>query len=118
MATDRPDPAPCDPEIFWRGEGVCVVDGSSNAVERWVQAVAKRAKAQVDWHYSGGRANVLHLGDDASRQRVLGVINELEGELEGRILSVGGPALYRAGDAVPEGTITVDPDLGPIVARK
>ena len=104
MATDGPNPAPCDPEIFKNGNGVCVIDGSSNAVERWVQTVAKKADARVDWHYSGGRANVLHLGDDESRQRVLDAINELEGELEGRILSVGGPALYRNGvDEVPDG---------------
>lgn len=118
MATDGPTPLPCNPDIFKNGKGVCVLDGSSNAVERWVQAVAKKADAQVDWHYSGGRANVLHLGDDESRQRVLNAIEELKGELDGHILSVGGPALYRAGDEVPEGTIAVDPDLGPIVAKQ
>lgn len=118
MATDGHTPADCNPEIFDKGKGICVVDGRSNAVERWVQSVAKKANAQVDWHYSGGRANVLHLGDDASRQRVLNAINELEGSLDGTILSVDGPALYRAGDTLPEGTIAVDADLGPIVARK
>jgi hypothetical protein len=87
MATDGPDPPPCNPEIFKNGRTVCVLDGSSNAVERWVQSVAKKANAQVDWHYSGGRANVLHLGDDDSRQRVLEVIENLRGELKGRILS-------------------------------
>ena len=104
MATDGPTPAPCNPDIFKKGRGVCVVDGSSNAVERWVQSVAKKANAQVDWHYSGGRANVLHLGDDESRQRVLNAINELEGELKGRILSVDGPALYRNGIEDPDAT--------------
>lgn len=104
MATDGPDPAPCNPDIFKKGRGVCVIDGSSNAVEHWVQSVAKKANAQVDWHYSGGRANVLHLGDDASRQRVLNAINELEGELKGRILSVDGPALYRNGVEDPDAT--------------
>jgi hypothetical protein len=118
MSTDGPTPAPCKSEIFKDGRGVCVVDGRSNAVERWVQAVAKKADAQVDWHYSGGRANVLHLGDDASRERVLSAINELESELDGAILSVDGPTLYRAGDEVPEGTIAVDSDLGPIVVRQ
>ncbi len=97
MATDGPNPTPCNPDIFNKGQGVCVVDGSSNAVERWVQSVAKKANAQVDWHYSGGRANVLHLGDDDSRQLVLNAIDELEGDLDGSILSVGGPALYRKG---------------------
>lgn len=104
MATDGPDPAPCNPDIFKKGKGVCVVDGSSNAIERWVQSVAKKANAQVDWHYSGGRANVLHLGDDESRQRVLNAINELEGELKGSILSIDGPTLYRNGVQDPGAT--------------
>jgi hypothetical protein len=118
MATDGPTPTPCNPEIFKKGEGVCILAGSSNAVERWVQSVAKKANAQVDWHYSGGRANVLHLGDKDSRQRVFNAIEELKGDLDAvQLLSVGGPALYRAGDTVPDGTIAVDPDLGPIVAR-
>jgi hypothetical protein len=97
MATDGPTPPPCDQKIFKKGKGVAVLDGSSNAVENWVRAVAKKANARVDWHYSGGRANVLHLGDEESRQRVLNAIHELEGELQGRILDVGGPALYRNG---------------------
>src|SRR3990167_1053005 len=83
MSSDGPTPPPCNPDIFKKGRGVCVLDGSSNAVERWVKAVAAKANAQVDWHYSGGRANVLHLGDDESRQRVLNTINKLEGELKG-----------------------------------
>lgn len=104
MATDGPTPSPCNPDIFKHGEGVCVVDGSSNAVERWVKAVAKKADAKVDWHYSGGRANVLHLGDDGSRQRVLNAISELRGTLKGTVLSVGGPALYRNGVEDPNAT--------------
>ncbi len=97
MATDGPNPTPCNPEIFTKGQGVCVIDGSSNAVEQWIQSVAKKADSQVDWHYSGGRANVLHLGNDESRQRVLNAISELESELDGTILSVDGPTLYRNG---------------------
>ena len=113
MATDGPTPKPCNPDIFKKGKGVCVVDGSSNAVERWVQMVAKKANAQVDWHYSGGRANVLHLGNEASRQRVLNAIEELKGKLQGTILRVDGPALFRNGvDEWPEGALAADPDLG------
>ncbi|MFZ2484420.1 MAG: hypothetical protein WAX80_01525 [Minisyncoccia bacterium] len=118
MADDEPTLSPCDPEIFASGRGVCVIDGKSIAIERFVRAVAEKANARVDWHYSGGRGNVLHLGDDESRQRVLQSIDELESSLEGRILSVGGPALYRNNvDTVPENTIAVDPDFGPILSR-
>ncbi len=118
MAKGRPILAQCDPEIFENGKGVCVVSGEPDDVERWVRLVAKKANAKVDWHYSGGRASVLHLGDEASRQRVLSAINELKSKIKGHILSVGGPALYRHGDEVPKGTIAVDPDFGPMIARE
>lgn len=108
MATDGPDPPPCDPEIFENGKGVCVIAGSANALERWVRAVAKIANAKLDWHYSGGRGNVLHLGDADSRQRVFNAIEELKDKLDGQMLRVGGPALYRAGDPLPDGVIAVD----------
>jgi len=91
MATDGPTPPPCDPEIFQNGTTVCVLYAPSNAAERWVQSVAKKANARVDWHYFGGRANVLHLGDTESRQRVLEAIHDLRGELRGTILGVRSP---------------------------
>ena len=68
---------PCKKKIFEEGELVCMLEGSSNRVERWVKRVAKKAKAQVDWHYAGGRAMVLHLGDTASRYRTMAAIKEL-----------------------------------------
>lgn len=105
MATDGPDPKPCDPDIFKKGKGICVIDGSSNAVENWVKKIAQEANAKVDWHYSGGRANVLHLGNKTSRQRVLVAIDKFKDQLNGTILSVGKPALFRRGvDEVPKGT--------------
>lgn len=102
IMTDR-----CDSEVFRKGKGVCTIYGNYNAVERWVRLVAQKSGARVDWHYSGGRANVLHLGNKRSRRRVLKAIKELESELEGYILSIGGPALYRHGvdPPFPKGTI-------------
>lgn len=93
MATDSPAPPDCDPEIYKKGKNVCTIDGPSNAVERWVKIVAARSEAKLDWHYVGGRANVLHLGDAQSRQRVLNAIDELKGELDGTILDVAGPPM-------------------------
>ncbi len=126
MSTDGPTPPPCDSKIFEKGRGVCILEGSSNAVETWVKAVAQRANAQVDWHYSGGRANVLHLGDDESRERVLNAIDELKAELKGSILSVDAPALYRNGVEDPNETGAVvhkidgrlvleDPTVGAVI---
>ncbi len=86
MATDGPTPPPCDPDIFEHGTPVVVLDGSSNAIERWVKMVAATAGAAVDWHYVGGRARVLHLGDDASRARVYAAIDDLEPQLQGAVL--------------------------------
>ena len=104
MATDGPDPPPCNLNILKKGKSVCVVRGSPNAVERWVQSVAKKANAQVDWHSVGGQAVVLHLGDDASRQRVLEAINQLKDELQGQILRINGVDFYRNGVEDPNAT--------------
>ena len=103
-------PQPCDQEIFQKGEGVCTLDGdwdeelgtSSQNVEQWVKSVAEKANARVDWHFSGGIASVLHLGDEASRKRVMRAIDELEPLLKGRIFSKGTPAPYRKGVNNPD----------------
>ncbi len=64
MATDGPTPAPCDPEIYKSGEVVFVTNTiPSNAMEQWVRAVAKESGQPVDWHFVGGRAVVLALGN-------------------------------------------------------
>lgn len=87
---------PCHPEIFKDGKGVCIVEGSSDAVEHWVLEIARRANARMDWHFNHGKASVLHLGDDASRQRVITTINELRSNLQGKVISIDDPsAVYR-----------------------
>ncbi len=64
MATDGPTPPPCDPKIFADGEQVFVTDTiPSNAMEGWVKQVAELSGQPVDWHFVGGRAEVLALGD-------------------------------------------------------
>lgn len=37
--------------------------GGSNAIERWVQKIAKVSGELVDWHFAGGRVMVLALGN-------------------------------------------------------
>ena len=64
MATDGPTPAPCDSEVFEKGESVFVTHTiPSNAMDGWVKKVAELSGQRVDWHFFGGRANVLALGD-------------------------------------------------------
>ncbi len=92
MATGSPTLPPCEQEIYSNGKIVCVVDGRSNAVERWVKAVAQESNARVDWHYCGGRAHVLHLGNEQSRERVMAAIENLKDLLDGQILSIGSSA--------------------------
>lgn len=55
----------CDSEVFSKGQSLAALDGCSKDVEPWVQEVAKRSGQRVDWHYSGGIAHVLVLGDHA-----------------------------------------------------
>lgn len=86
MATDGPTPPPCDQEIFAKGNTILILSGSSNMIENWVKKVVAEANARIDWHYCGGRANVLHLGDEASRLRSLEAINKLLPELTGQVL--------------------------------
>ncbi len=63
-ATDGPCPPPCNPEIFAKGEQVFLTNSiPSNAMEGWVRKVAKESGQPVDWHFAGGHARVLALGD-------------------------------------------------------
>ncbi|NQT49207.1 hypothetical protein HQ571_00780 [Candidatus Kuenenbacteria bacterium] len=118
MATDGPDPTPCDIEIFKEGKPVALLTGSSNAVENWVKEVARTANARVDWHYSGGVAQVLHLGDMDSRRRVEKAIIGMPKDENPRVrhrLPSGSEGLYRKGVTVaPKGAIasSMDPNTG------
>ena len=118
----------CDQDVFDKGHSVAMVDGCMYRVEEWVQAVAKSSGQRLDWHYSGGIANVLYLGDHA---KVLEAVEQLRSALEretfrepkscgscsgdthraGRILrlfDVGAHGPYRAGDALPPEVLAVD----------
>ena len=74
MSSDGPTPPPCNQEIFKKGQPVAILNAAPNATEQWVKAVARTAKARVDWHYAAGRAVVLCLGNWADKIRVAKVI--------------------------------------------
>jgi len=64
MEPDERDPAPCAPEIYKNGTLVLTTHTISvDGFEEWVQAVARRSGQPVDWHFVGGVACVLALGD-------------------------------------------------------
>lgn len=122
MATDGPTPPNCDPEIFKNGHTICTLDGSSNAIERWVKSLTQETDARLDWHYCGGVGNVLHLGDDESRERVISALRsrfsaERE-ESNPRIMSISGDNLFRAGvHEFPEDAIAYAHDVGFMAAE-
>jgi hypothetical protein len=70
----------CNQEVFENGKPLLLVDtgevGGAAVFELWVQGVARDSGQPVDWHYSGGIAQVLALGDwnkaqDAARCAVM-----------------------------------------------
>lgn len=64
MATDGPDPTPCDKDIFERGFVVYQTHGvSSNRMEGWIKRIAFESGQPVDWHFAAGYAIVKGLGD-------------------------------------------------------
>lgn len=106
MSSDR-----CDKDVFKNGEAVCCFHAPSKPTEAWVQKVAAESGQRVDWHYSGGYANVLFLGDYAKvRAAVEKLLPELTAiKAEGfRIFESPSRGLYRSGDELPEGVIAVD----------
>lgn len=115
MATDGPTPPACDPEVFQHGEPIILLSGSSNMVENWVRGVAVSADARLDWHYSGGVAQVLHLGDETSWDRTqlaidsqIGDFRSAGGSVVRQIKEKGQHGIYRSGvDDAPAGAIAV-----------
>lgn len=118
---------PCNSNVFKNGHSIATLDACMHRAEAFVQAVAKESGQSVDWHYSGGIANVLYLGDydkvkDAFDKRVRMLSEPMKREpgecgscsgdshREGRIFrtyerAAHGP--YRAGDELDPGTIAV-----------
>ena len=51
----------CDPIVYERGRTVCILAGTSTAIEAIVVRVREELGVVLDWHYVGGRANILTL---------------------------------------------------------
>lgn len=66
MATDGPDPKPCDPKLFKHGHTVAVCGTyGANHFEGLIDEIRLATGRPVDWHYVGGRAVVLAFAKDA-----------------------------------------------------
>jgi hypothetical protein len=74
--------------VYDHGTTLAYLDARSAPAEEWVRKVAVLSGQRVDWHYFGGRAHVMFLGNHA--KAVLAVLR-LQKELDGKILSLNTP---------------------------
>lgn len=106
----------CDDEVFKRGVPLLLADTfrcGAAGFELWVQRVAQESGQRVDWHYSGGVAHVLVLGDHALAKAAAGRLLPCPA----RIMQwcEPGEGIYRHGvDAAPPGAVAfyLDPVSG------
>jgi hypothetical protein len=98
----------CDEDVFAKGVSLCALDARSGPAEAWVQEVARVSGQRVDWHYSGGVAHVLVLGDHAKAMAAVDGMSPRDGVRMMCRYADDQAGLYRAGvtDA-PEGAIAV-----------
>lgn len=110
-------PPPCDSEIFRAGILVAIITESNpKAIEEWILEIRRCTHVRVDWHQSGGRAQVLMIGDATAHARVQSAMANIGGMVGTvHLVAYGAPGLYRAGQPAPSGATAVDPDLGFIV---
>lgn len=72
MATDGPDPIPCDEDVYRNGNVVHQVHSvSSNRMEGWVKKIAAESGQRVDWHMAAGWCVVKALGDIEAVDRAI-----------------------------------------------
>lgn len=112
-------PKPCDTAIFKGGAHVAAIAQGGKArswhIEDLIARVAEKSGTvgKTDWHYSGGIAQVLTLGDLGKVAEALrSQWPEFVKVWPDAQIRLGGPALYRAGDSLPEDVIAVDSAAG------
>lgn len=82
---------PCDKEVFTNGHLVMITHTiPSRLIEKWVKKVAKTSGQRVDWHYAGGRACIMAIGD---LQTVYDVIDSLMPEHDALQIAAHGELL-------------------------
>lgn len=91
----------CDVEVFNKGRSLAALDASSGPAEAWVREVAVRSGQRVDWHYSGGIAHVLVLGDHAKALEIAKAMPPTDAVRVMRWYSTDDAGCYRAGVSPP-----------------
>jgi hypothetical protein len=117
MSTYHPGIPNCDQEVFQKGRSILAMSADSQSAEDFVVAVRERSGQRVDWHYSGGIAHVLYIGD---REKVLEAVMYLKDMPDSfvRIMRVydGDDGLYRGGAVDGFGPIGANPRPDGVVA--
>lgn len=108
-------PPPCDSEILRIGVPVAIiVDGNSRTTNAWILKIRQCTHVHVDWHYSGGRAQVLMIGDAAAHARVQSAMANIGGMVGTvHLVAYGATGLPRTEQRAPAGVAYSD--LGFIV---
>lgn len=87
----------CDDEVFKKGQSLAALDARSTDAEAWVREVAAKSGQRVDWHYSGGIAHVLVLGDHAKALEAAKAMPPTDAVRVMRWYSTGDAGCYRSG---------------------
>jgi hypothetical protein len=105
-------PEPCDKDVFTSGKPLMAANTwypednpiRADGFEKWVQKIAKESGQKVDWHYSGGIAQVLYLGD---KDKILEACEKFPCPAQVmRWFETADPGLYRNGvTPTPENAI-------------
>jgi len=67
----------CKVDVYRFGKQVTVFGDKTKAEVEWIcQETARRTGKEVDWHYAGGRAVVLTLGDPEEAREVMKAVIE------------------------------------------
>jgi hypothetical protein len=119
----------CDADVFKHGHAIALLDACMHRAEVFRLAVVQESGQSVDWHYSGGRANMLYLGDfakvDAAVSKLAPMLETTLPREEGECSSCAGKShhraatilqryepethgAYRDGDVLPLDAIAVD----------
>lgn len=87
----------CNQEIFTKGKPLLLADTyecSAAGFEVWIQNLAKQSGQKIDWHYSGGIAQVLFIGD---RDKIFETMKTIKCPAIIMRIIESGEGLYRQG---------------------
>ncbi len=83
---------PCNDKIHRKGTHLFTTHSiPAEKIEKWVKQVAQMSGQKVDWHYFGGRAVILALGNARQISKVTQAIKDLLPEHDRLMAETVGP---------------------------